>query len=241
MFLQSKSAEKIIFYHTEESGVIMRNLSKEQKMAINRIKIRQKYLQNNGKNISGYNIALLVDVSGSMRGKKIKDAKEAIVDFLERVNLEREKVIIIFFGEKITKTKLTQDKDYLIKKLNHFQARGFTPIMPAMQKAWDVLKKETKPSLLVLATDGGPTAKNGHPNKGLTAKTLNYGIELKNKGVRIVAIGIGKDSHVDFLKKLSSSPKDYFFASSSDKLKIKYKEVAKSIVERKIDIKENSE
>lgn len=219
----------------------MRYLSTEQKMAINRIKIRQEYLQKNGKNISGYNIALLVDVSGSMRGKKIKDAKEAIVDFLERINLGREKVVIIAFGEKITKTKLTSDINYLTNKLNQLKARGFTPIMSAMQKAWNVLKKDTKTSLLVLATDGGPTAENGHPNKGLTTKTLNYGIELKNKGVRIVTIGIGKDAHLDFLKKLSSSRKDYFFVSSSDKLKIKYKEVAKGIVERKSGIKENLE
>lgn len=219
----------------------MRNLSTEQKMAINRIQIRQEHLQNNGKNSNGYNIALLVDVSGSMRGKKIKDAKEAIADFLERINLGRRKVVIIAFGEKITKTKLTKDKNYIIKKLNQLKAKGFTPIMPAMKKAWNVLKKDTKTSLLILATDGGPTAENGHPNKGLTANTLNYGIDLKNKGVRIITIGIGKDAHVDFLKKLSSSRKDYFFASSSDNLKIKYKEVAKGIVERKSSIKENSE
>jgi molecular chaperone DnaK len=219
----------------------MRNLSTEQKMAINRIQIRQEHLQNNGKNNYGYNIALLVDISGSMRGKKIKDAKEAIADFLGRISLGREKVVIIAFGEKITKTKLTKDKNYLIKKLNQLKARGFTPIMPAMQKAWNILREDTKTSLLVLATDGGPTAENGHPNKGLTAKTLKYGIDLKNKGVRIITIGIGKDAHLDFLKKLSSSRKDYFFVSSSDKLKIKYKEVAKGIVERKSGIKENLE
>ncbi|MBA7485079.1 hypothetical protein ES707_20614 [subsurface metagenome] len=168
---------------------------------------------------SRYAIVLLLDISGSMSGVKIEDAKKALTHFLKSINLAENEVGLVAFGERIRKTELSQDCTHLETKIESFEAGGGTPMMNAIKTAYeDLLKKRVSP-VMVIATDGQPTdAPEG--------EILEYAIPIKKKGVRIITIGIGKDVNENFLKRLASSPEDYHFAKASFELKKIYKEVA---------------
>lgn len=173
-----------------------------------------------------YSIVLMLDTSGSMSGKKIDDASEAIISFLEKVNLEKNEVALVTFGSQIIWTDgLTQNGEYIKKEIKDIAliSDGGTPMMEAIRTACDkVLPKRRAKGVIVLATDGFPT---DSPEEEI----LRYVTPIKKDGVRIITIGIGDDGNKEFLKKLATCPDDYYFAKVSFELRRVYKEVASEL------------
>lgn len=180
------------------------------------------------KPLLSYSIALLLDTSGSMSGEKIEDAKEALVSFLQTVNLAENEVALVTVGEQVTwMSGLTQNNSYLEKEINALEAGGGTPIMQAIKAAHEeVLKKGKAKPVMVFATDGMPTDSSEE-------EILEYATPIKRGGTRIITIGIGEDVNEEFLKRLASSPEDYHFAKASFELKEIYKKVVSGLVIRK--------
>ncbi len=175
-----------------------------------------------------YSIALLLDTSGSMWGEKIQDAKEALHAFLETLDLDENEVALVNFGDEVTATDgLTQESNYIKKKIGALEANGGTPMMQAIKIAHEeVLKKGGAKPVMVIATDGIPTDSSEE-------EILDYAAPIKESGTWIITIGIGEDVNKEFLKRLASSPKDYHFAKESFKLKEIYKKVVSGLVIKK--------
>ena len=169
-------------------------------------------------------IVLLLDISGSMSGEKIEDAKRALIRFLKTIDLTKNKISIVTFGGSVRVTEFDQRAEYLIKKINSFEAGGGTPLMAAISIGYKNLLKEGAEvkSAMVIATDGEPTDAEED-------EILEYGKEIKVKGTRIVTIGIGTDCNKTFLRKLASSPEDYHFAKESFELEETYKKIANDL------------
>lgn len=166
-----------------------------------------------------YAIAILLDISYSMEGEKIEDAKEALIHFLKSVSLGENEVGLVAFGAGIHTCELTQDRVRLETKIKSFNADNETPMMRALRTAFEkILNKKVNP-VIVIATDGQPT-------DALEEEILDYVASIKKNGVWMITIGIGEDVNEDFLKELASSPDDYRFAKASFELKAIYKEVA---------------
>lgn len=168
---------------------------------------------------SKHAIALLLDVSGSMYGMKIEDAKEALIHFLVSISLVENEVGLVAFGDIITTSEMSQNLNYLETKIKNFEASGETPMMRAIKVTYEKLLEKKASPVMVIATDGQPTDTSEED-------ILEYANPINKRGVWIITIGIGKDVNKDFLKKLASSPADYHFAKASFELKNIYKEVA---------------
>jgi len=164
-----------------------------------------------------YSIVLLLDTSGSMAGKKIDDAKQAIIDFLRRNDLKGSEVGLVTFGAEVRKFELNYEPSFLEGNIKDLEAKGETPMMRAIKTARNELKEKPN-QVIVIATDG-------HPKDAKESEILEYAASLKRKGTRIITIGIGEDLDREFLASLASSPDENHFAAESVELKIIYKKV----------------
>ena len=156
-------------------------------------------------------IVLLLDISSSMEGRKIVDAKEALINFLNNINLSNYGVGLVTFGDDVYRFSISRDFNHLMKTIKGFSARGSTPMKAAIQSANDLVKNKTNP-VMVITTDGEPTDASKD-------NILNYARTLKRRGVRMIVIGNGLDIDEKFLRNLASYAKDYHFAKESFQLK----------------------
>lgn len=162
---------------------------------------------------------LLMDVSNSMQGTKTEDAKEALIQFLKKVDLNRNKVGLTSFGYNINIINMSQERSYLEEQIRQIRANGGTPMYSAMKKAYENLLINKGNSVMVIATDGIPTDQSEET-------ILQYGKTIKKRGAWIITIRIGEDANKFFLKELASSPDDYYFAKDSLELKEIYKNIS---------------
>jgi Ca-activated chloride channel family protein len=182
-------------------------LRKNQQELIN--KLRKRSISRAG---LGYAVVLLLDISGSMTGKKLEDAKEALVHFLKNIDLIGNEVGLIAFGGSVNTVEMSQDYLDLETEIRNFKAGGGTPLYRAIQSAYKkLLMYKTKP-VMVIATDGQPTDAPEY-------MILDYASSIKGRGFWVITIRIGEDANESFLKNLSSSVNDYHFAKDSIALK----------------------
>lgn len=168
-----------------------------------------------------YSIALLMDCSGSMSGEKIIHAHKALISFLQKVNLSRNEVGLIEFGLSARATviqKMCHDYQALESGIYQLEPSNGTPLLSAIQLADTMLSNCKGKPLIILATDGIPN----EPEDTI----LEYADQIKAKGIRIITIGIGSDVNSRLLKKLASSPNDYYSADASITLESIYREIA---------------
>jgi len=168
-----------------------------------------------------YSIALLLDTSESMAGSKIEDAKKALIHFISSVNLNESEVVVVSFGGDVRIGNLSHDYIYLKKYIESFSADDGTPMFGAIKKAYEQCLKRKLNSIMVLATDGQPNE--------LKEDILEYAEMMKSKGVRIITIAIGDDADKEFLKKLSSSLSDNYFAKKSEDIEQIFDDIKDSL------------
>ncbi|XP_034264651.2 inter-alpha-trypsin inhibitor heavy chain H3-like [Pantherophis guttatus] len=117
------------------------------------------------------NVAFIIDVSGSMFGQKIQQAREALTKIVEDLK-EEDHFNIILFGSSVSTWKndliqatpenVNQSKEFI----SHIQDSGLTDLNGGLLTGIDMLNKahETKSvpersaSLVIMLTDGDPTA-----------------------------------------------------------------------------------
>ena len=173
-----------------------------------------------------YSIVLLLDASGSMEGEKIRDAKEALISFLEDIELTKNEVGLVAFGKSVWAGRLTQNRAHLEMRIKNLEAGGGTPMKRAIKMAYEnILKKGNANPVMVIATDGQPTDASKE-------EIIEYATPIKQDGTLIITIGIGSGVNKEFLKMLASTPKDYLFAKASFELKKLYKKVSAGLAVR---------
>lgn len=143
-------------------------------------------------------VVYLLDLSSSMKGKKVKLAKEALKDALAMLREEDRFNIIVFnnrarlYSDKtlpVTQSTLKQAHNYLDRVKIH---RG-TNLSEALKKS---LKLNA--STIVVISDG-------HPTRGITKakKLLNMVRKLNKSQARIMSIGIGRGHSTKSIKLLT--------------------------------------
>ena len=162
------------------------------------------------KSIDATDFYLLIDVSGSMRGDKIEQAKKACVKLIqEMLDLSVHRLGIITFGDVDTLLcGLTRDKSQLMLAVDRVTVRGQTRMHSAIIHARDELKNSNNKKAIIIITDGAPDSRNGTE---MVAK------ETKEKGISIATIGVdGADS--GYLSKIASDDSLNFKVSNIAKL-----------------------
>ncbi len=168
-------------------------------------------------------IALVIDCSGSMEGREIRDAKKAGVQFLDDIGPSAH-VGLVSFGNPDAHIQmgLTQDFKKLRRAIESLDAEGGTPMAGAIALTRDqVLVNGENENVLVLLTDGMPNNSNNTKREAELAK---------QQGIQMITIGVGNGVDSDYLKQVASTPKDYYFVEESVQLESTFTTIASRLV-----------
>lgn len=148
-------------------------------------------------------VIFVLDRSGSMSGKKIEQAREAVKFVLNNLR-QGDTFNIVAYDNNIEsfKPELQRFDDETRKAAIGFiegqYPGGSTNIEGALKTALGMLKDESRPSFVLFLTDGLPTA-------GETSEAkIVHGVKEANKaGARLINLGVGYDVNSRLLDRLS--------------------------------------
>lgn len=149
------------------------------------------------------NILFVLDVSGSMYGEKIHQAKEAVKFCLNHLNPNDNFNIITFNSEiMMYKNELVEVNKNNIKKalayVDNLQAYGCTDINGVLKEALAQLPVSNTPNMLIFLTDGEPTV-------GVTdIKSIIKNVKgFNSTKTRLFSFGVGYDVNTTLLDKIA--------------------------------------
>ena len=176
--------------------------------------------------LAGVDTMLVIDRSGSMAGRKIDAARSAALAFLGEIRFDVSRVgLVVFNSDATAPISLTNDASAVADAIVGFgQAVGGTDIGEGIQLAAAELITNSRPGVprvMVMMTDGRPD--------GTTIDADQAAAEAKQAGIRIFAIGFGTDLDTALLKRVASTPADYFLAPTTSELAGIYTEIARRI------------
>lgn len=151
-------------------------------------------------------VVLVLDVSGSMAGKPLEDAKVAAIRFLDRLESGDQAAVIAFSSpvdpdpthlDGKREVGFTQDISSLYDVVEHLQSGGKTALYQAVQKAVAMAAKQpTGHRAVLLLTDG----RNDPPDVGDPDVPITLAQEQQ---VPVFVIGMGKDIDEQYLRRLA--------------------------------------
>lgn len=158
-------------------------------------------------NVENKDITFILDVSGSMSGEKIEQARKALLYCVNNLNADDHFNIIRFSTEAYSLfNSLQKAERQNINKAKSFiddlQAIGGTNIEEAFDLAFKNYKKSSRPHFIVFLTDGKPTI--GETNE---EKLLKRIANLNKNNSRIFTFGIGDDINTHLLDKITEASK----------------------------------
>lgn len=152
---------------------------------------------------SPVNVAIVLDKSGSMSGKKIAKAKEAAIAAIERLN-KNDIVSVVTYDSTVTvvvpATKLT-DKRSLIERIRRINAGGSTALFAGVSKGAAEIRKfaeKNRVNRVILLSDG---LANVGPKSPSELGAL--GASLSKESIAVSTLGLGLDYNEDLMTKLA--------------------------------------
>uniref|UniRef100_A0A8C6DHI6 Inter-alpha-trypsin inhibitor heavy chain 4 n=1 Tax=Moschus moschiferus TaxID=68415 RepID=A0A8C6DHI6_MOSMO len=157
------------------------------------------------------NVIFVIDRSGSMMGRKIKQTREALIKILDDLS-PHDQFNLISFSAEATKWKpllvpaSTENVNEAKSYATGIQAQGGTNINDAMLMAVQLLEKANREELLpagsitliILLTDGDPTAGEINPSK--IQKNVRKAVNGQHS---LFCLGFGFDVSYTFLEKMA--------------------------------------
>lgn len=148
-------------------------------------------------------VVCVFDRSGSMTGKKIEQAKEALKFVLNNLREGDQFNIVAYDGEVETFRPEMQRYDDKSRKaalgfVEDIYAGGSTNISGALKTALGMLQDSDRPNYVLFMTDGLPTA--GETNE---AKIVTLAGEANKVRARMINFGVGYDVNSRLLDRLS--------------------------------------
>lgn len=171
--------------------------------------------------VKPFDIALLIDVSGSMCGYPLEKAKEASEKMVsEMIDLNIHKVGLVEFESYARVISyLSNDKTKLLNSISQLSCKGGTDIADALNiTREDFLARAENSKLVILVTDGGSSE----------TPAINEATKLKNSNTRVVTIGVGSGVNKYLLENIAS-PSDYYQIDSIDQLADIFQKISSSI------------
>ncbi|MFH0975456.1 MAG: VIT domain-containing protein [Spirochaetota bacterium] len=171
--------------------------------------------------ISEKDITFVLDVSGSMAGEKLDQAKKALLFCVNNLNKGDRFQIIRFsteaealFGNPAKTDTVNIDKAK--KFIDNMRAIGGTHIEEALNLALSA-KDGGRPHIIIFITDGKPTI--GETDED---KLVNKIKKINKSGVRIFTFGIGYDINTHLLDKITKETKAYrYYISPKEDIEVK--------------------
>ena len=173
------------------------------------------------------NIYLVADVSGSMEGTKLQDAKEALRIFLDQVQGDEERIGLISFASTAAEvaplTPLGQGRERLQAAIDGLVAGGNTALLDSVDLALiklQDLNDTERINAIVVMTDG----KENRSRVRLSALLDNLSrTSESNTPVVVFCIAYGRDADLNVLESISSASGGFTRQGDPETIKNLYK------------------
>jgi molecular chaperone DnaK len=172
-------------------------------------------------------VIIAIDLSGSMSGSPLTEAKNAALEFVSQMNFENTRVALVPFADSVmVNQEFTQAPWYLEKGINDWQIGlvGGANSAEPFEKSLELMKYEQGKKLIIVLTDGVWSYQE---------RAIKNAENCKFSNIEIRAIGFG-GADVNFLKKLSTSEDGYNFTNSGAELTQAMLNIATEITTNKL-------
>jgi len=148
-------------------------------------------------------LVFVLDASGSMSGRKIEQAKEALRFVLENLNSDDRFAVISFSdSSRALHTGLVPVSAENITRAtgwaSRIEAGGGTNIDGALSLAFSLFEANGRPKFLIFLTDGEPTVGEVDP-----ATIAQHAVDANATEARMFAFGVGNDVNTVLLDQLA--------------------------------------
>ncbi|MDE6627384.1 MAG: cellulose binding domain-containing protein, partial [Lachnospiraceae bacterium] len=168
-----------------------------------------------------FDIAFVVDESGSMSGSRINTAKTAMGNFVDSMQTGDEAALIAFCHVSSLRQGFTSDKEVIRKEIFKMHAAGGTDVNGGLLTALSAFDKHEcdKQKIIVLICDG---------DVNYYQSTIDRCV---NDGIQIYAVNVANDSTHAILQKMTDQTKgQYYYASTADQLETVFATVIGSTI-----------
>lgn len=152
------------------------------------------------------NVALVLDRSGSMNGKRIRAAKEAAREALERLG-SNDIVSLISYNHDVQvlhrAARLGDARDDLDRAIDRLTASGTTALYDGVEEGGEQVRKylsDNKVNRVILLSDGLANVGPSRPSD-----LARLGRKLASDGITVTTIGLGLDYNEDLMQRLAAS------------------------------------
>lgn len=148
-------------------------------------------------NLKPTSVVIAVDISGSMSGYFLEEAKKVTLDFIQNINMDNIMVAILQFADQtLISVDLTHNKTDLIRDINSWKTGvlGYHNSSHPFDEALRILKDDKKRRIIVLITDGVWSC---------NSDAINGAKKSTDNGIEIISVGLGNDNK-EFLKKITN-------------------------------------
>lgn len=136
-------------------------------------------------------IALVLDVSGSMGGTPMNETKNASEKFINTVLKEDSSIgVVTYDNTSMCIADFCMNERYLKNAIQNLNSGGGTNMEAGLSQAYSMLQSSNaKKKIIVLMSDG-------EPNEGKTGDELiEFAETIKNEGIYIYTLGFFSNSH----------------------------------------------
>jgi Ca-activated chloride channel family protein len=179
-------------------------------------------------------IVLMLDISGSMEGDKIKNAIASSVNFVERLDPNDEIYLIVFGGDQVYELgggRAGDIAEELTRKLNGLFANGNTPLYDGVCNATgkvDQLKAEHEANNerrlygIVLLSDGQDTSSDITQNQMFNCLPSGENVE----GTKVFTIAYGDDADADLMLRIANRTNGKTFQGDPESIESIYNSIS---------------
>jgi Ca-activated chloride channel family protein len=180
-------------------------------------------------------IVLLLDISASMDGEKIKNAVASSVNFVKRLDKDDEVYVMVFGGDgqvyELGGGRAGDVAEELTRKLNGLYANGNTPLYDGVCTAIDKVNTLTETHAaagekrlygIVLLSDGQDTASGRSQNQMFGCLPSGESVE----GTKIFTIAYGDDADADLLLRVANRTNGKTFKGDPESIESIYNAIS---------------
>jgi VWFA-related protein len=192
----------------DENGIPVKGLSKADfGLSLEGKQVKQFSLAPYSSAQSPLSVILGIDVSGSMEGVSIKEAKRGASIFLDELDKEDFTSLMVFGNSVRFLTDFTRKKHEVREKIESLQANEKSTLLyQASSESLDKASKApTSRVAIVLLTDGR--------DEGSTVREEEVVAKVRQAHLPIYTLGFGPQAQVEYLKNIASISGGYFLST----------------------------